>query len=160
MGAIQNGAVAYALMLVAGCNSSSAPSAPDGSATGAQDGSPSGSQDSPSGLGPGCLGSPDASCSPYPEGTACPGPPTVCVLCGVGIYTRSESICSCRSGTWDCAPPTTGEVQCPSPVGQYVDPACTVLYGTDAGADAAVEAGAGDASDAGVEPDGDGGEKG
>jgi hypothetical protein len=146
-----------ALAFVAGCNSSSTAGSPDGSTTGAPDGSSSGTQDGSSALGPGCLGSPDASCSPYPEGTVCPGPPTVCAPCGAGIYTRTESDCSCTSGNWHCASPTAGEVQCPSPVGQYVDPTCTVLYGTDAGADAAVEAGAGDA---GVEPDADGGEDG
>ena len=56
-------------------------------------------------LGPGCLGSPDASCAPYPEGTVCPGPPTVCVPCGAGAYTLTESFCHCTSGAWDCTPP-------------------------------------------------------
>jgi hypothetical protein len=79
-------------------------------------------------IAPGCLGYPSASCSGYPEGTDCPGPPTVCVSCGMGVYTLSESLCICTSGTWRCAPPASGQVQCTSPIGQYVDPACTVLY--------------------------------
>jgi hypothetical protein len=87
-------------------------------------------------LGPGCLGSPDASCAPYPEGTVCPGPPTVCVPCGAGVYTLTESFCQCTSSAWDCTPPAAGDVQCPSPVGQYADPTCTVPYG---GGDARTE---------------------
>lgn len=90
-----------------------------------------------SGLGPGCLGSQGASCSSSPgEVVICPGPPTVCVPCGPGIFTLSESFCRCTSSTWDCAPPAAGEVQCSSPVGQYVDPACTISYGGDGGGNA------------------------
>jgi hypothetical protein len=86
----------------------------------------------------------------------CPGPPTVCVPCGAGVYTPSESFCRCTSSTWDCAPPAAGQVQCPSPVSNadfYVDPSCSVPYGADAGPDAgyegapddgSVETGAGD----------------
>ncbi len=107
--------------LALGCTSSNAANGPvDGSA------------DSTA-LGPGCLGSPGASCSPYPEGTVCPGPPTVCVPCGSGVYTLTESVCHCTSSAWDCTLPAPGEVQCPSPVGRYVDPACTVPYGNDGG---------------------------
>ena len=103
-------------------------------------------------LGPGCLGAPNASCTPYPQGTVCPGPPTVCVACGTGIYTLTQSDCICTTGTWTCDPPAAGAVVCPNPVGQYVDPACTVLYPgpVDSGVDAGVDAGADSAVDAGV----------
>jgi hypothetical protein len=90
-----------------------------------------------SGLGPGCLGSPGKACSPYPEATVCPGGPTVCVECRVGVYTPSSSLCSCTSGVWACAPPSVGQTQCPSPVANsdfYVDPSCSVPYSGDAAA--------------------------
>jgi|GEM_PF-2409273 len=91
-----------------------------------------------SAIGPGCLGSPGESCSPYSEGTVCPGPPTVCVPCGPGVYTPSESFCRCTSSTWDCGPPAVGQVQCASPVSNadfYIDPSCSVPYVADAGPD-------------------------
>jgi hypothetical protein len=127
------------LFALIGCNSSVAPPA-------------STIPDSSPPLGPGCLGAPDESCSPYPEGTLCPGPPTVCVSCGAGIYTPSQSVCRCTSGTWSCAPPPAGEVHCSSPVGQFVDPSCSVLSDGDAGMDATPETGAADGGvDAGAE---------
>jgi hypothetical protein len=86
--------------------------------------------------GPGCVGSPDASCPAHPDETlVCPGSTINCVSCGVGVYTLAPSWCTCVGGTWRCGPPTAQEVRCPTPVGQYVDPNCTVLYGADAGGD-------------------------
>ena len=89
--------------------------------------------------GPGCLASANANCSSLPNGTNCPGPPTICVACGSGLYTPSLSFCTCSSGKWNCGPPAPGQVQCPSAVGHYVDPACTMLYGSGAGVDAAAD---------------------
>jgi hypothetical protein len=89
---------------------------------------------------PGCTGSPDAGCSS--EGEICPG--SLCVQCGLGVYTFSSSNCTCTSGRWDCSAPAAGQVVCPSTQVKYVDPACTVPYGPDAsrvGPDAAVEVG-------------------
>jgi hypothetical protein len=109
-------------LLLVGCNSSSV----NGS----------------SALGPGCLGSPGGSCSPYPEGTQCPG----------GVYSPSSSFCRCTSGKWNCVPPTAGEFQCPNPVegsNFYVDPSCAVPYIGDAGMDGAPDAGP---TEAGVDP--------
>lgn len=89
------------------------------------------------------MGSPGQPCSPYADGARCPGGPIVCVQCGAGVYTPSASFCTCTSGTWDCVPPTAGEVQCPNPIpipggDLYVDPACSIPYGAtsviDAGA--------------------------
>jgi hypothetical protein len=125
-------AAMMSLLVLVGCNSSSV----NGS----------------SALGPGCLGSPGGSCSPYPEGTQCPGGPIVCAQCGAGVYSPSSSFCRCTSGKWNCVPPTAGEFQCPNPVAGsdfYVDPSCSLPYVGDAGTDAAPEAGS---TDAGVDP--------
>jgi hypothetical protein len=108
--------------------------------------------------GPGCLGAPNGSCAGYGQGTVCPGPPMVCVACGPGIYTFSDSDCICASGTWSCSAPQPGEVTCSGPEGQYVDPACTVLYPgpQEAGVDAGKDAGADGGGDASVEAASDG----
>ncbi len=87
------------------------------------------------------MGSPGVSCAAYAEGTQCPGGPTACVECNVGIYAFSPSNCVCTAGTWDCAGSTaTGDIYCSSPVGQYTDPSCSRLYGADAGPDASSDA--------------------
>jgi hypothetical protein len=90
-----------------------------------------------SGLGPGCIGSQGMACSSLPgEVVVCPGPPTVCVQCATDVYTPSLSSCRCTLGTWDCTAPEAGTVQCPDVVAGgdfYVDPACSVAYGSDAG---------------------------
>ena len=101
-------------------------------------------------IGPGCLGVPNGSCSPDPTGTVCPGPPMVCVSCGAGLYTMSQSNCTCATGAWSCEPPAIGEVQC-STMGAYVDPACTVLYPGDAGEDGGFDAGVDTGADTGVD---------
>ena len=78
-------------------------------------------------LRPGCLASANADCSSYPSGTNCPGP-TICVACGLGLYTPSPSFCTCASGKWNCGTTAPGhQVQCPNPIGQYVDSACAAL---------------------------------
>jgi hypothetical protein len=92
-------------------------------------------------LGPGCIGMQDESCSPYPEGTQCPGDPEVCVSCGKSIYAASQSLCVCTSGNWACAPPKPAEISCSSAVGNYTDPSCSVPYAADAGTDAARDSG-------------------
>jgi hypothetical protein len=131
--------------------------------------SPEGSGlDDASVVSPGCLPTPNASCAPYSAGARCPGSSLTCVSCGPGSYTFAASICTCGSaGTWSCAPPSAGAVTCASPVGQYVDPTCTILYpgdaavdevdgapGIDAGAvDAGADAGIDGGSDAGAELD-------
>ncbi|MDP9002417.1 MAG: hypothetical protein M3O46_20180 [Myxococcota bacterium] len=61
------------------------------------------------------------------------------------MYTLTESFCRCASGAWGCTPPAAGDVQCPSPVGHYMDPTCTVPYGRD-GSDAATNVDAGPCS--------------
>jgi hypothetical protein len=56
----------------------------------------------------------------------------------------SPSFCLCTSGTWDCAPPEAGTVTCPSPAADgdlYVDPACTMAYGSVPDEDAGAQAG-------------------
>jgi hypothetical protein len=97
-----------------------------------------------SALGPGCLGSPGMACNSRPgEVVMCPGEPTVCLQCSTDLYVTSPSFCRCTSGTWDCVPPEAGTVTCPNPMAGadlYVDPACSMPYGSmpqeDAGADA------------------------
>ncbi len=44
-----------------------------------------------------------------------------------------------RHHQWNCGPPAPGQVQCPSAIGHYVDSACTMRYGSDAGVDAAAD---------------------
>jgi hypothetical protein len=82
-------------------------------------------------LSPGCVGSPGMSCSP--NGADCPGPPSVCVQCGAGLYVMTASNCLCTAGTWACGPPTAGEVACPYPNSAYIDPSCSVMFRADAG---------------------------
>jgi hypothetical protein len=93
---------------------------------------------SPSVLGPGCTGSPGGSCSPYPEGAGCPGPPTVCVECAAGVFVPALSRCLCTSGKWDCVAPDAGTIQCANPVegsGFFGDPACSIPFVSDGGGD-------------------------
>lgn len=84
---------------------------------------------------PGCIAANGQGC-PYPSGTLCPGPPEVCVECATGVYLQSTSDCTCTSGTWRCAPPPDGSIQCSNPTvnaGYYVDPMCSVAFPGDGG---------------------------
>jgi hypothetical protein len=63
-----------------------------------------------------------------------------CVQCSPTVYAFSSSFCRCTSGRWDCALPVTGQVQCPTTVGQYSDPSCSVPYGIDAATGVAPDA--------------------
>jgi hypothetical protein len=98
-----------------------------------------------------CTGSPGLSCGDLPEGTKCPGEPTVCTQCAPGVFVQTESQCQCTSGTWACSAPEAGTVTCLNPLpetGQFFSNlVCSLPYGGDSGSDAA-EAGS-DAAEAG-----------
>ena len=117
---------------ILGCSAGSA------NANGATGGATFGDGES-SALGPGCLGSAGKPCSPYPEGTQCPGGPTACVECGVRrVRALAVVLPLCIGGHGVAPPPPAGQVQCPTPVANadfYVDPSCTVPYVGDAGGD-------------------------
>jgi hypothetical protein len=76
---------------------------------------------------PDCPTSTGVSCSPFPEGTYCPGG-SDCVECSAGIYIFQPALCICTEGAWACAP--TSENPCPNQAGYevYADPSCTVPY--------------------------------
>jgi hypothetical protein len=110
-----------------------------------------------------CSGSTGASCADSPEGTGCPGDPTVCIKCAPDAYVQALSECRCTSGTWDCFPPEAGTVTCPNPLPDTqfnADPSCSVPYVGDARMDAAPDAGAGEAGvDAATDAGGEGGSR-
>lgn len=77
---------------------------------------------------PACPTSTGVSCSPFPEGTYCPGVSPICVECSAGIYIFQPALCICTEGAWACAP--TSEDPCSNQAGHavYADPSCTVPY--------------------------------
>jgi hypothetical protein len=93
------------------------------------------------GLSPGCLGSPNASCSSYPEGTQCPGG-SYCTPCGDRQFTFAPGNCTCHVGQWSCAPASTMCAGPPGP-GTYSDSACTMPYPTDGGVEGSLDGSSG-----------------
>jgi hypothetical protein len=75
---------------------------------------------------PDCPTSTGVSCSPFPEGTYCPGVSPICIGCGAGMYTFVPSICDCTAGTWVCF--AYADTVCAAGGAVYADPSCTEPY--------------------------------